>query len=84
MLRSMSGHHIAKYGHQRSLSRGLSKDFTVATPEEFVKQFGGDRVINKVLLSIESYVFSCGFCCKALWAMYSSGAQFTKKSYENF
>ena len=44
----MSGHHIAKYGHQRTLSRGHSKDFTVATPEEFVKRFGGDRVINKV------------------------------------
>jgi len=44
----MSGHHIAQLGHQRSLSRGLSKDFTVATPEEFVKRFGGDRVINKV------------------------------------
>jgi len=46
----MSGHHIARYGHQRSLSRGHSKDFTVATPEEFVKRFGGDRVINKVYL----------------------------------
>ena len=49
MSRSMSGHHIAQNGLQRSLSRGLSsKDFTVATPEEFVKRFGGDRVINKV------------------------------------
>ena len=46
----MSGHHIAQNGFQRSLSlsRGMSKDFTVATPEEFVKRFGGDRVINKV------------------------------------
>jgi len=24
------------------------KDFTVATPEEFVRRFGGSRAINKV------------------------------------
>jgi len=24
------------------------KDFTVGTPEEFVRRFGGSRVINKV------------------------------------
>jgi len=60
--RSMSGHHIARYGHQRSLSKGHSKDFTVATPEEFVKRFGGDRVINKVQKPPESsHVFSSGF-----------------------
>ncbi|KAK3098334.1 hypothetical protein FSP39_018526, partial [Pinctada imbricata] len=27
------------------------KDFTVATPEEFVKRFGGNKVINKVLIA---------------------------------
>lgn len=26
------------------------KDFNVATPEEFVRQFGGNRVINRVPL----------------------------------
>ena len=26
-----------------------SKDFSVATPTEFVKKFGGDYVINKVI-----------------------------------
>ncbi len=25
------------------------KDFTVATPEEFVRRFGGTKVINKVI-----------------------------------
>lgn len=29
-------------------SRQLEKDFTVATPEEFVRRFGGTKVINKV------------------------------------
>ncbi|ESP03134.1 hypothetical protein LOTGIDRAFT_199489 [Lottia gigantea] len=34
------------------LSRRASlKDFCVATPEEFVKRFGGNRVINKVLVA---------------------------------
>ena len=69
--RSMSGHHLAKYGHQRSLSRGHSKDFTVATPEEFVKRFGGDRVINKVpaTLSKVQYVF-CQSRCLSVWHLY--------------
>jgi hypothetical protein len=44
----MSGVHITRFGHKRTLSKGHIKDFTVATPEEFVKRFGGDRVINKV------------------------------------
>ena len=29
-------------------SRQLEKDFTVATPEEFIRRFGGTKVINKV------------------------------------
>lgn len=33
---------------QAQSSRQLDKDFTVATPEEFVHRFGGTRVINKV------------------------------------
>ncbi|XP_046476133.1 acetyl-CoA carboxylase isoform X3 [Neodiprion pinetum] len=32
-------------------SRQLEKDFTVATPEEFVRRFGGTQVINKVLIA---------------------------------
>lgn len=32
-------------------SRQLEKDFTVATPEEFVRRFGGTKVINKVLIA---------------------------------
>ncbi|KAL1117895.1 hypothetical protein AAG570_004208 [Ranatra chinensis] len=31
--------------------RQLEKDFTVATPEEFVKRFKGKKVINKVLIA---------------------------------
>ncbi len=46
----MSGPHLMKYNghHQRNSSKGSAKDFSVATPEEFVKSYGGDRVINKV------------------------------------
>lgn len=29
-------------------NRLQEKDFTVATPEEFVRRFGGTKVINKV------------------------------------
>ena len=50
----MSGHKLHHYGqyvgHQRKLSKGHAKDFVVATPEEFVKRFGGDFVVNKVTL----------------------------------
>ena len=48
----MSGVHHMKFGQYRNLSRGSLKDFTVATPEEFVKKFGGDRFINKVSASL--------------------------------
>lgn len=41
-------------------SRQFEKDFTVATPEEFVHRFGGTNVINKVLCnSRNSSVLSC-------------------------
>lgn len=33
-------------------NRSLDKDFTVASPEEFVKRFKGTRVINKVRLLV--------------------------------
>ena len=29
-------------------NKAMPKEFCVATPEEFVKRFGGNRVINKV------------------------------------
>ncbi|KAK2176011.1 hypothetical protein NP493_691g01009 [Ridgeia piscesae] len=50
-LRSMSGVHLIRYGHRRAASK--SKDFSVATPEEFVKRFGGASitVINKILIA---------------------------------
>ena len=71
----MSGHHIAQLGHQRSLSRGLSKDFTVATPEAFVKRFGGDRVINKVhfvctVIEIVSWFVAGYQATHMLWAFF--------------
>ena len=37
-------------------SRLHDKDFTIATPEEFVHRFGGTRVINKVTL-LQHFVF---------------------------
>ena len=53
--RSMSGA-VGMSGHQRVGSRSLPKDFSVATPEEFVKRFGGDKVINKVSRSTKTSV----------------------------
>lgn len=44
---SMSGLHLVKKG--RELKKvDLHRDFTVASPAEFVTRFGGDRVIEKV------------------------------------
>lgn len=36
-------------------NRLQEKDFTVATPEEFVKRFQGTKVINKVNQSFATY-----------------------------
>ncbi|ESN91709.1 hypothetical protein HELRODRAFT_69944 [Helobdella robusta] len=47
----MSGQHLDHLGHRRTQSKGSCKDFTVATPEEFVKRFGGNRVVDKVLIA---------------------------------
>lgn len=41
----MSGFHLARR-EQKKLD--LHRDFTVASPAEFVTRFGGDRVIEKV------------------------------------
>uniref|UniRef100_A0A670JIU8 acetyl-CoA carboxylase n=1 Tax=Podarcis muralis TaxID=64176 RepID=A0A670JIU8_PODMU len=47
---SMSGMHLTKKGReQRKLD--LHRDFTVASPAEFVTRFGGNRVIEKVLIA---------------------------------
>ena len=45
----MSGAHLM-LSHRRQGSKGSGhvKDFSVATPEEFVRRFGGDFVVNKV------------------------------------
>lgn len=38
-------------------NRIQEKDFTVATPEEFVHRFGGTRVINKVSICFKRQEF---------------------------
>ncbi|XP_063081855.1 acetyl-CoA carboxylase 2 isoform X4 [Cavia porcellus] len=46
----MSGLHLVKRG--RELKKlDLHRDFTVASPAEFITRFGGDRVIEKVLIA---------------------------------
>ncbi|XP_076444830.1 LOW QUALITY PROTEIN: acetyl-CoA carboxylase-like [Babylonia areolata] len=50
----MSLHRVSMSGSCLATGRGKRahvKDFSVATPEEFVKSFGGDTVINKVLIA---------------------------------
>ncbi|XP_070619443.1 LOW QUALITY PROTEIN: acetyl-CoA carboxylase 2 [Erythrolamprus reginae] len=50
MRPSMSGMYLVKKGReQRKLD--LHRDFTVASPAEFVTRFGGNRVIEKVLIA---------------------------------
>lgn len=44
---SMSGLHLAKRGREHR-KMDLQRDFTVASPAEFVTRFGGNRVIEKV------------------------------------
>ena len=45
----MSGAHLVAFNHQqRRPSKSSAKDMSIATPEEFVKKFEGDRVITKV------------------------------------
>uniref|UniRef100_A0A6I8NYA5 Biotin carboxylation domain-containing protein n=1 Tax=Ornithorhynchus anatinus TaxID=9258 RepID=A0A6I8NYA5_ORNAN len=47
---SMSGLHLVKRGReQKKLEQ--QRDFTVASPAEFVTRFGGNRVIEKVLIA---------------------------------
>lgn len=45
----MSGLHLVKQGRDRRRI-DLQRDFTVASPAEFVTRFGGNKVIEKVRL----------------------------------
>lgn len=45
----MSGLHLVKKGREHR-KMDLQRDFTVASPAEFVTRFGGNRVIEKVRL----------------------------------
>lgn len=44
---SMSGLHLVKQGRDRRRI-DLQRDFTVASPAEFVTRFGGNKIIEKV------------------------------------
>uniref|UniRef100_G3TBG5 acetyl-CoA carboxylase n=1 Tax=Loxodonta africana TaxID=9785 RepID=G3TBG5_LOXAF len=50
MRPSMSGLHLVKRGREHK-KLDLHRDFTVASPAEFVTRFGGNRVIEKVLIA---------------------------------
>lgn len=43
----MSGLHLVKQGRDRK-KVDVQRDFTVASPAEFVTRFGGNKVIEKV------------------------------------
>ncbi|KAG7480864.1 hypothetical protein MATL_G00060810 [Megalops atlanticus] len=47
---SMSGLHLVKKGREHR-KMDLQRDFTVASPAEFVTRFGGNLVIDKVLIA---------------------------------
>uniref|UniRef100_A0A4W3HCG2 acetyl-CoA carboxylase n=1 Tax=Callorhinchus milii TaxID=7868 RepID=A0A4W3HCG2_CALMI len=47
---SMSGLHLVKQGREHKRFE-LQRDFTVASPAEFVTRFGGNKVIEKVLIA---------------------------------
>nr|XP_014349107.1 PREDICTED: acetyl-CoA carboxylase 2 isoform X1 [Latimeria chalumnae]XP_014349108.1 PREDICTED: acetyl-CoA carboxylase 2 isoform X1 [Latimeria chalumnae]XP_014349109.1 PREDICTED: acetyl-CoA carboxylase 2 isoform X1 [Latimeria chalumnae] len=50
MRPSMSGLHLMKKGREHK-KLDLQRDFTVASPAEFVTRFGGNRVVEKVLIA---------------------------------
>ncbi|XP_043827164.1 acetyl-CoA carboxylase 2 isoform X2 [Dromiciops gliroides] len=50
MRPSMSGLHLVKRGREQK-KFDLHRDFTVASPAEFVTRFGGNHVIEKVLIA---------------------------------
>lgn len=47
----MSGLHLVKKGREHR-KMDLQRDFTVASPAEFVTRFGGNLVIEKVRMTI--------------------------------
>lgn len=47
---SMSGPHLLKKGKEHR-KMDVQRDFTVASPAEFVTRFGGNRIIDKVLIA---------------------------------
>uniref|UniRef100_A0A671LRB0 acetyl-CoA carboxylase n=1 Tax=Sinocyclocheilus anshuiensis TaxID=1608454 RepID=A0A671LRB0_9TELE len=49
-LPSMSGPHLLKKGKEHR-KMDVHRDFTVASPAEFVTRFGGNRIIDKVLIA---------------------------------
>ncbi|CAN7994541.1 unnamed protein product, partial [Ixodes pacificus] len=57
---SMSGAHLSNEDREYT-SKG-SKDFIVATPEEFVSRFGGHHVINKVRDGRAEYIKLADHC----------------------
>ncbi|XP_076855025.1 acetyl-CoA carboxylase isoform X2 [Brachyhypopomus gauderio] len=50
MRPSMSGPHLVRKGREQR-KMDVPRDFTVASPAEFVKRFGGTRIIDKVLIA---------------------------------
>ena len=52
----MSGLHLVKKGREHR-KMDLQRDFTVASPAEFVTRFGGNRVIEKVRMRIPPFCF---------------------------
>ncbi|XP_030647474.1 acetyl-CoA carboxylase 2 [Chanos chanos] len=50
MRPSMSGPHLVKKGREHR-KMDVPRDFAVASPAEFVTRFGGNRVIDKVLIA---------------------------------
>lgn len=66
---SMSGMYLVKKGREhRKLD--LHRDFTVASPAEFVTRFGGNRVIEKVLAAEKEATLPFDPCDAAGMAAY--------------
>lgn len=51
----MSGLHLVKQGRDRRRI-DLQRDFTVASPAEFVTRFGGNKVIEKVMTRTQKQI----------------------------
>lgn len=58
----MSGLHLVKKGREHR-KMDLQRDFTVASPAEFVTRFGGTRVIEKVNENSFSCIFYVTWNC---------------------